>query len=95
MPGCKHLALLFSVAWIIGYVVPGSPGGMGVRAMMLLLFTPVIGAGATLGISVTMRVTSILGDGLAFPLGREPENVATTPTKPPLKPALCHPQVRP
>jgi H+/Cl- antiporter ClcA len=36
---------------------------------MLLLFTPVIGAGATLGISVTMRVTSILGDGLAFLLG--------------------------
>ena len=63
-------ALLFSVAWIIGYLVPGSPGGMGVReAMMLLLFTPVIGAGATLGISVTMRVTSILGDGLAFLLG--------------------------
>jgi hypothetical protein len=63
-------ALLFSVAWIIGYLVPGSPGGMGVReAMMLLLFTPVIGAGATLGISVTMRVTSILGDGLAFLMG--------------------------
>lgn len=58
------------MAWIIGYVVPGSPGGMGVReAMMLLLFTPVIGAGATLGISVTMRVTSVLGDRLAFLLG--------------------------
>ena len=62
--------LLFSVAWIVGYVVPGSPGGMGVReAMMVALFTPIIGAGPTLGISVTMRVTSIMGDGLAFLLG--------------------------
>mgnify|MGYP006165955943 CR=1 FL=1 len=55
---------LFEAGDDVGYWI-GVVGGV----MMLLLFTPVIGAGATLGISVTMRVTSILGDGLAFLLG--------------------------
>jgi len=50
--------------------VPGSPGGVGVReAMMILLLTPVVGAGAAVGLSISMRLTNMLGDGVAFLLG--------------------------
>ena len=62
--------LLFGVAWIAGYLVPGAPGGLGVReAVMLLLFAPMVGPGVAVGISISMRVANMLGDGLAFLCG--------------------------
>jgi len=64
------LTLLFTAAWLVGYVVPGAPGGLGVReAMMLLLLTPVVGAGAAVGLGISMRLVTLAGDGLAFLLG--------------------------
>jgi len=62
-----QFAFLFAAAWVAGYLLPGAPGGLGVReAITVALLTPVVGPGAALGISVTMRVVTILGDGLAF-----------------------------
>jgi glycosyltransferase 2 family protein len=62
--------LLFTAAWVAGYVVPGAPGGLGVReAVMLMLFTPVVGAGAAVGLGLTMRMATVAGDGFAFVLG--------------------------
>lgn len=62
--------LLFTAAWVAGYVVPGAPGGLGVReAVMLMLFTPVVGAGAAVGLGLTMRLVTVAGDGLAFVIG--------------------------
>lgn len=64
------LTILYVASWVIGYVVPGSPGGVGVReAMMILLLTPVVGAGAAVGLSISMRLSNMLGDGVAFLLG--------------------------
>ncbi|MDZ4300503.1 MAG: lysylphosphatidylglycerol synthase domain-containing protein [Pseudomonas sp.] len=64
------MALMFSAAWIVGYVMPGAPGGLGVReAMIVLLLTPLVGPGAAIGLSVTTRLASIIGDGIAFALG--------------------------
>ncbi len=64
------LTVLFTSAWLVGYVVPGAPGGLGVReAVMVLMFTPVIGAGAAVGLGVTVRLATLVGDGLAFLLG--------------------------
>lgn len=64
------LTVLFTAAWVVGYVVPGAPGGLGVReALMVLLFTPVVGAAAAVGLGVTMRLATTAGDGLAFLLG--------------------------
>jgi hypothetical protein len=58
---------LFAIAWLGGYLVPGAPGGLGVReALMVLLFTPLLGAGTAVGLSVTLRATTITGDALAF-----------------------------
>lgn len=62
---------MFAVAWLAGYLVPGAPGGLGVReSVMLLLFSPVIGAGTAVGLSVTARIATTLGDGVAFVIGR-------------------------
>lgn len=62
-----QLTLLFTAAWVVGYILPGAPGGLGVReAMMLTLLDPVLGPHVALGVSLTMRLTSIAGDGLAF-----------------------------
>ncbi len=64
------LTALFTASWLVGYLVPGAPGGMGVReAVMVVLFTPVVGAGAAVGLGVSMRVATMLGDSLAFALG--------------------------
>jgi uncharacterized membrane protein YbhN (UPF0104 family) len=61
---------LFAIAWIAGYLVPGAPGGLGVReAMMVMVLSPVLGAGAAVGLSLTLRLTTTLGDAVAFGLG--------------------------
>lgn len=65
-----ELTCLFSIAWIAGYIVPGAPAGMGIReAMMVFLLTPDYGSGLAIGLSITLRITTTLGDGLAFLIG--------------------------
>ena len=64
------LTFLFTAAWVAGYVMPGAPGGLGVReAMMLILLSPVMGPAAAAGVGIFMRIASIGGDGLAFLFG--------------------------
>lgn len=76
-----QFACLFSIAWLTGYLVPGAPGGLGVReAMMLLLLSPVVGPGAAVGLGITLRVTTTLGDALAFLLGLVLNRAKTTQT---------------
>jgi glycosyltransferase 2 family protein len=65
-----ELTCMFAAAWLAGYLVPGAPGGLGVReAMMAVLLTPVIGTGPAMGLGVTLRVTTTIGDAVAFLLG--------------------------
>ena len=64
------ITCLFAASWLAGYVVPGAPAGLGVReAVMLALFTPLFGAPVTIGLGVTLRFSTLLGDALAFLLG--------------------------
>ena len=64
------LTFLFTAAWVAGYVMPGAPGGLGVReAMMLILLSPIMGPAAAAGVGIFMRIASIGGDGLAFLFG--------------------------
>lgn len=68
--GVITFTLLFTSAWVAGYLIPGAPGGVGIReAMMLLLFTPLLGAGPAAAIGLSMRVATTLGDGAAFLAG--------------------------
>jgi len=65
-----ELTCLFAIAWLAGYLAPGAPAGLGVReAMMVLLLSPVLGSGAAVGLGVTLRLTTTVGDSLAFALG--------------------------
>lgn len=65
-----ELTCLFSVAWLAGYLLPGAPAGLGVReAMMVLLLSPVLGAGTAVGLGITLRITTTVGDAVAFMLG--------------------------
>ena len=62
--------LMFTSAWIAGYLLPGAPGGLGVReALVIALLGSVVGTGTAIGLSVTMRLATVMGDGLAFVVG--------------------------
>jgi uncharacterized membrane protein YbhN (UPF0104 family) len=61
---------VFAAAWVAGVVAMVSPGGIGVReAVMLAGLTPVYGPGAALGVAVTYRIVTSVGDGLGFLMG--------------------------
>ncbi len=61
---------VFSVAWVLGFIMPGAPGGIGVRDGVIALGMELhLGPGAGLGIAVAHRVLSVVGDGLSFGLG--------------------------
>jgi uncharacterized membrane protein YbhN (UPF0104 family) len=69
-PDLLAFTLLFAAAWVIGYVVPGAPGGLGVReGMMVLLFSPLVGPGVAVGLGITTRLLTMTGDGVGFLLG--------------------------
>jgi glycosyltransferase 2 family protein len=61
----------FSIAWVLGLVVPGAPGGIGVfEATALALLRGQLPVGVILGVVALYRVISILaeviGAGLAY-----------------------------
>jgi glycosyltransferase 2 family protein len=61
------LASGYALAWVLGFVVPGAPSGIGIReSVLLLVFSPVLGQGNTLGLAVIMRISAALGDLLTF-----------------------------
>jgi hypothetical protein len=57
----------YAVAWIAGLVTPGAPAGLGIREAILVgTLSQIFDAGTALGVTISMRVVSILGDGIAF-----------------------------
>ena len=59
---------LFS--WVIGFITPGAPGGIGVReAVMVLTCSTFLDTNTIMLYAVTMRIISTFGDVLAFFLG--------------------------
>lgn len=70
LPGAETLrgtsvVAWFATAWLLGFVLPGAPGGLGVREAVLLLgLAPVLGEPqAALG-AVLLRIVTLSGDGL-------------------------------
>lgn len=61
---------LYSTAWLLGFLLPGAPGGIGVReAVFLLLLGGIYGQGIAAAMAIIMRIISSLGDLAAFGLG--------------------------
>lgn len=60
----------FSIAWLLGFITPGAPAGLGIReAVLIALIAPVYGNGLALTLAVTLRMITTLGDGLGLLLG--------------------------
>ena len=58
-----------SIAWLLGFVVPGAPGGVGIREAILLLLLPsimMVSKELVLAGALVYRVVTILGEGLTY-----------------------------
>lgn len=74
---CGWLAL----AWIVGYVTPGAPGGLGLReAVLALALTSALGEAGALAIALAYRLLTVVADAVlvaaGFLLGRAKERTA-------------------
>lgn len=67
LPAAKHeywlLLASFALAWIVGFVTPGAPAGLGVReGLLLLMLGPVYGAASAGVVIIALRIATTLGD---------------------------------
>lgn len=59
----------YMISWVIGYITPGAPGGIGIRESVMLL---VCGGAYETGVMlyvILFRISSIISDFLGFVLG--------------------------
>lgn len=57
----------YILAWVVGFVVPGAPGGIGVREMIIvMLMNGIVGEEVILVAALIHRMVSILGDVVAY-----------------------------
>ena len=57
------LIVIFSIAWLAGFIIPGAPGGIGVREAVIIFFiTPIIGEAQSVAIAIALRFVTLLGD---------------------------------
>ncbi|QFT60814.1 hypothetical protein FIU94_18420 (plasmid) [Sulfitobacter sp. THAF37] len=69
-PGLVTCILVFAFAWVLGFVMPGAPGGIGVRDSIIVLgLAASVGEGSGLAIALLHRALSVLGDVAVFGLG--------------------------
>ncbi|MGB4673891.1 MAG: lysylphosphatidylglycerol synthase domain-containing protein [Azovibrio sp.] len=62
-----YLTSAFAFSWLIGFITPGAPAGIGVReGIMVLLLSGLASGDIVLLIVATMRIATIAGDGLVF-----------------------------
>lgn len=67
IPSIGRLVGGFALIWLIGFITPGAPGGIGVRELLLTLFlTPQVGEHFSLLIAGLFRVVTLLGDAVFF-----------------------------
>jgi len=53
----------FALAWLLGFLTPGAPGGLGIReAVFVFMFAPVMGDSLAIGLAFMLRVITALGD---------------------------------
>jgi glycosyltransferase 2 family protein len=78
------LAAAFLISWVMGFIIPGAPGGIGVRegsfaAMGAVFLNP----DALVVVAVLMRLVTLVGEGLIFLLALQAARVrGSTATEP-------------
>ncbi|MEZ5277601.1 MAG: lysylphosphatidylglycerol synthase domain-containing protein [Opitutaceae bacterium] len=56
-----------ALAWIVGFVTPGAPGGVGVReGILVALFSGQIGYPSAAALFLALRMAQVASDGVAF-----------------------------
>jgi hypothetical protein len=69
-PHLVTCTLIFAIAWAAGFVVPGAPGGIGVRDSIIVLgLAATMGEGSGLAVALLHRAISVLGDLSTFAIG--------------------------
>jgi hypothetical protein len=64
------LTSAFAIAWVVGFVTPGAPAGIGVReALLLLMLSGSMGSVETSLLILALRIVTTLGDILCFVVG--------------------------
>lgn len=62
---------LYSLAWFVGFIVPGAPGGVGIREVALLLtMSQFYSQEQLIPLLIAHRLVTILGDLLALAISR-------------------------
>ena len=62
-----RLLTVVSIAWLAGYITPGSPGGLGVREALLVLgLSPIMGESDAIIAAFALRLVTVLGDLFFF-----------------------------
>lgn len=67
-PSVLTIGLAYLIAWLAGFIVPGAPGGLGVRESTLVLLltnTDEMTSAVALSLGFGMRFVSTLGDAIA------------------------------
>ena len=58
---------VYTVAWLLGFVMPGAPAGIGIREVALLVgLSPLYGEQHALAAAATLRLITTSGDALVF-----------------------------
>lgn len=66
-PDFALLTAAFAIAWVVGFVTPGAPAGIGVReAMLMLMLGPSMGAADASLLILALRIATTAGDILCF-----------------------------
>ncbi len=67
MNNVLYIASIYLIAWLIGYLTPGSPGGIGVReTIAVLALGNILNQEEVALISVMARIVTITGDIIAY-----------------------------
>ncbi len=67
------VVLISSIAWLFGFIVPGAPGGIGIRESILLLLLPLVlflSKEELLAGAIIFRLVTILGEVFTFFLAK-------------------------
>ena len=61
------LSGVYIISWLVGFITPGAPGGMGVReATLIILLGGLMNESDILLVGIVYRVATIIGDVLSF-----------------------------
>jgi uncharacterized membrane protein YbhN (UPF0104 family) len=67
VPAFGFLLGAYALAWLVGFIVPFAPSGLGVReATFVALLAPTIGAAPATALGVGLRLANLAGDFAAI-----------------------------